>query len=43
MKYLALLAFVQAAVGAAVTRDVKSVTLDVVNANLAPDGVTRSA
>ncbi|KAJ3574448.1 hypothetical protein NP233_g1764 [Leucocoprinus birnbaumii] len=45
MKYLALLAFVQAAVGAAVTRDTdatRSITLNIVNANLAPDGFTRS-
>ncbi|KAF5352605.1 hypothetical protein D9756_006314 [Leucocoprinus leucothites] len=43
--YLAFLAFVQTAIGAALTRDtdsVKSVTIDVVNANLAPDGFTRS-
>lgn len=43
--YLTFLAFIQAAIGAAVTRDtsaVRSITLDVVNANLAPDGASRS-
>jgi hypothetical protein len=43
MKYLALLAFVEAALGAAVTRAVtKDFTLDIVNGNVAPDGAQRS-
>jgi hypothetical protein len=43
--YLVFLAFVQAAVGAAVSRAAartRDITLNVVNADLAPDGVTRS-
>jgi hypothetical protein len=43
--YLAFLTFIQAAIGAVVTRDtaaVKEITLDIVNARLAPDGVERS-
>ena len=44
MKYLTFLAFVQAAIGAAVTSSsVKEVTLNIVNADLAPDGFTRSS
>ena len=43
MKYLAFLAFVQAAIGAAVTKSsAKDVTLNIANANIAPDGFTRS-
>jgi len=43
MKSLTFLAFVQAAIGAAVTnRAVKEFTLNVANADLAPDGFTRS-
>ena len=43
MKYLAFLAFVQAAIGAAVTRSsAKDITLNIANANIAPDGFTRS-
>jgi hypothetical protein len=44
MKYLALLAFVEAALGVAITRTVtRDITLNVVNANVAPDGFTRSS
>jgi len=43
MKYLAFLAFVQVAIGAAVTRSsAKDITLNIANANIAPDGFTRS-
>ncbi|KAL9711773.1 hypothetical protein Ac2012v2_004845 [Leucoagaricus gongylophorus] len=43
MKFLAFLAFVQAAIGAAVTKSsAKDVTLNIANANIAPDGFTRS-
>ncbi len=43
--FLAFLVFVQAAIGAVVrdTDSVKSVTLNVANKQLAPDGFSRSA